>query len=221
MLGPSSNVFFFPALQVAMPKPDTFPRSVTLHFPPSVYQKTGASEILPRLLQIFQPDSLRCVQFLRSAKTRVTFHEKAVGDYHLSEGVPFEDQAISVTRDADKVTVLYLRDCTKWLVRMSLTSSPSMAKFLQWNALSPLTSPICTMGTILSRWSFTKTFRIFSPYVAADAICDVVGNQSSALCVEKLVIGPSPALCLAGAVAVIKWAIWPESVRRSGTQSLL
>ena len=144
----------------------------------------------------------------------------AVRDYHLSKGVRFEDQAIPVSRDADEVTVLYFRDRTNWVARMSSTS-PFMAKFLQWNALSPLTYPICTMGTVLCRWSFTATFRILSPYVAATAICGTVGNQSSALCVEKLVIGPSPALCLAGAVTVIKRAIWPESVRRPGTQSLL
>ena len=66
--------------------------------------------MLPKLLQIFQPDSLHCVQFLRSGKIRVTFCEKAVCDHHLSEGVRFEDQDIPVTRDADKVTVLYLRD---------------------------------------------------------------------------------------------------------------
>ena len=93
-----------------MPTPDTSPTSVVLHFLPSVYQKTGASEMLLKLLQIFQPDSLRCVQFLCSGKIRVTFREKAVRDHHLSEAVRFEDQDIPVTRDPDKVTVLYLRD---------------------------------------------------------------------------------------------------------------
>ena len=82
-----------------MPTPDTFPTSVVLRFPPIVYQKTGASEMLPKLLQIFHPDILRCVQFLRSGKIRVTFREKAVREYHLSEGVRFEDQAIPVTSD--------------------------------------------------------------------------------------------------------------------------
>ena len=62
--------------------------------------------MFPKLLQIFQPDSLSCVQFLRSGKIRVAFREKAIRDYYLPEGVRFEDQAIPVTRD----TLLYLRN---------------------------------------------------------------------------------------------------------------
>ena len=34
-----------------MSTPETFPKSVVLHFPPNVYQKIGANEILPQLLQ--------------------------------------------------------------------------------------------------------------------------------------------------------------------------
>ncbi|KAK2568583.1 hypothetical protein P5673_006517 [Acropora cervicornis] len=93
-----------------MPTQDVFPKSVVLHFPPSVYQKTGASEMLPKLLQILQPDNLRCVQFLRGGRVRVSYREKAVRDHCLSGGMRFEDQDIPVTRDAEKVTVRYLRD---------------------------------------------------------------------------------------------------------------
>ena len=74
----SNDVFVVFALQIAMPTQDVFPKSVVLHFPPSVYQKTGASEMLPKLLQILQPDDLRCVQFLRDGRVRVSFREKAV-----------------------------------------------------------------------------------------------------------------------------------------------
>ena len=90
------------------------------HLPPSVYQKTGASEMFPKLLQIFQPDSLRCVQFLRSGKIRVTFREKAVRDYYLSEGVRFEGQANPMTRACD-ITVPSELAVRKWLARMSST----------------------------------------------------------------------------------------------------
>ena len=45
----------------------------------------------------------------------------AVRDHHLSKGVRYEDQAIPESWDADEVTVLYLRDHTKWLARMSST----------------------------------------------------------------------------------------------------
>ena len=93
-----------------MPSSDYFPRSVVLHFPPSVYQKTGSSEMLPQLLQIFKREDLRCIQFLRDGEVRVSFREKSVRDYHAAEGVCFDDQDIPVTRDAEKLTAVYLRD---------------------------------------------------------------------------------------------------------------
>ena len=89
---------------------DYFPRSVVLQFPPSVYQKTGSSEMFSQLLQILKPEDLRCIQFLRGEKVRVSFREKSVLDYHLAKGVPFDDHDIPVTRDAEKLTVVYLRD---------------------------------------------------------------------------------------------------------------
>ena len=93
-----------------MPTDDEFPKSVVLHFPPSVYQRTGASAMLPKLLQILNLEDLRCVQFLRSGRVRVSFREKAVCDHFLSEGMLQDDQAIPLTRDAEKVTMLYIRD---------------------------------------------------------------------------------------------------------------
>ena len=65
-------------LQIAMTSHDAFPKSVVLHFPPDVYQNTGATQMLPQLLQILKPDELRCVQFLRGGKVRVSFKDKAV-----------------------------------------------------------------------------------------------------------------------------------------------
>ena len=93
-----------------MPSSDYFPRSVVPHFPPSVYQKTGSSEMLPQLLQIFKREDLRCIQFLRDGEVRVSFREKSVRDYHSAEGLRFDDQDIHVTRDAEKLTVVYLCD---------------------------------------------------------------------------------------------------------------
>ena len=83
---------------------------MVLHFLRSVYQKTGSSEILPQLLQIFKREDLRCIQFLHDGKVRVSFREKSVRDYHSAEGVRFDDQDIPVTRDAEKLTVVYLHN---------------------------------------------------------------------------------------------------------------
>ena len=51
-------------LQIEMPMQDDFPKNVVLPFPPSVYQKFGAAEMIPKLLEILHIEDLRCVQFL-------------------------------------------------------------------------------------------------------------------------------------------------------------
>ena len=106
----ASDVLVVLVLQVAMSSLDAFPRSLVLHFPPSVYQKIGASEILPQLLRKFEPDEVRCVQFLRGGKVRVTFRKPSAHDYWLEKGLCVKGLDVPVTRDGVKVTVLYLRD---------------------------------------------------------------------------------------------------------------
>ena len=56
---------------------------MVLHFPPNVYQRIGAAEMLPKLLEILQIEDLRCVQFLRNGRVRVSFHEKETRDHFL------------------------------------------------------------------------------------------------------------------------------------------
>ena len=80
-----------------MPTQDDFPKSVVLYFPPSVYQKIGAAEMLPKLLESLTIEDLCCVQFLRNGIVRVSFFEKETLDRFLSEGMRFEDQEIPVT----------------------------------------------------------------------------------------------------------------------------
>ena len=84
--------------------------SVVLHFPPSVYQKIGAAEMIPKLLEIFNIGDLRCLQFLRNGNVRVSLCEKEVRDHYLVEGMRFGDHDIPVTKDGQKVSVLYIRD---------------------------------------------------------------------------------------------------------------
>ena len=66
--------------------------------------------MVPKLVQILRPEDLRCVQFLHVGGVRVSFRGKAGRDRLLSEGMRFEDQDIPVTKDAERVTVLYMRD---------------------------------------------------------------------------------------------------------------
>ena len=96
--------------QKEMPTQDEYPKSVVLHFPPSVYQKIGAAEMVPKLLEIFNVEDLRCLQFLRNGKVHVSFREKEVRDRYLVEGMRFGDHDIPVTKDGQKVSVLYIRD---------------------------------------------------------------------------------------------------------------
>ena len=66
--------------------------------------------MLPKLLEILQIEDLHCVQFLRNGRVRVSFHEKETHDHFLSEGMRFEDEHIPVTKDGQKVTVLFIQD---------------------------------------------------------------------------------------------------------------
>ena len=73
-------------------------------------KKKGPEGMLPKLLQILNAEDLRCVQFLRGGRVRVSFREEADRDHFFSEGMRLDDEDIPVTRDAEKVTVLYIRD---------------------------------------------------------------------------------------------------------------
>ena len=66
--------------------------------------------LLPTLLEILQIEDLRCMKFLPNARVLVSFYEKDIRDRFLSESMRFRDQDIPVTRDGQKVTVVYIRD---------------------------------------------------------------------------------------------------------------
>ena len=117
-----------------MPTQDDFPKSVVLHFPPGVYQKFGAAEMIPKLLEILHIEDLRCVQFLRNGKARISFREKEVRDLYLVGGLRFGDHDIPVTKDGQKVTVLYIRDLPYEVPSDDLVDFFSnYGKFLPWN----------------------------------------------------------------------------------------
>lgn len=82
-----------------MSTPETLPKSVVLHFPPSIHQKIGASDILPQLLEKLVPDEVRCVQFLCSGRVRATFRKSSACDYWLSEELYMCGQVVPVNRD--------------------------------------------------------------------------------------------------------------------------
>ena len=78
---------------------------MVLHFPPSIYQRTDAAEMLPPLLEILNPEDLRCAQFLPGGRVRLSFREKSVRDHLLTEGPFFGDEDIPVIRHAENLTL--------------------------------------------------------------------------------------------------------------------
>ena len=136
--------------------------------------------------------------------------------------MPFEDQDIPVARDAEKVTVLYLRDLPYEVASndvIDFLSAYGGVLTVECSVAAVFTN-LCD-GTELSRWSLMKTCRTFFLYAVVNFVCSIVVSQSSALCAVNLVIGLSLAHCLAGAGTVINPAIWPDSVRRPGSKFLL
>ena len=205
-----------------MPTDDEFPKSVVLHFPPSVYQRTGASAMLPKLLQILNLEDLRCVQFLRSGRVRVSFREKAVRDHFLSEGMLLDDQAIPVTRDAEKVTVLYIRDLPYEVASDDVVDFfSSFGEVLTVERSVAVDTPNLCNGNRVLKMGLRKTCRISCPFVDTSVGFGTEASLFSVLCVVSLGIGPRPAHCLVGVAIAIKLAIWPETVRRPGTRHLL
>ena len=89
-----------------MSTPETFPKSVVLHFPPSIHQMIGASDILPQLLEKLVPEEVRCVQFLRGGRVRVTFRESSACDYWLSEELYMCGHVVPVTCDIKRKTLV-------------------------------------------------------------------------------------------------------------------
>ena len=60
-------------------------------------------------MEILNPEHLRCAQFLRCGRVRLSFRE-SLRDHLLTEGLCFGDEDIPVTRHAEKLTVVYVRD---------------------------------------------------------------------------------------------------------------
>ena len=93
-----------------MPPSELYPKSLLLHFPPQVYQRTSPSDLLPKVLEIVKPEVLKCAQFLQGGKVRLSFKEKSDRDHILYEGLCVDGVDIPVTEHGKKLTTVYLRD---------------------------------------------------------------------------------------------------------------
>ena len=93
-----------------MPPSELYPKSLLLHFPPQVYQRTSPSDLLPKVLEIVKAEVLKCAQFLQGGKVRLSFKEKSGCDHLLYEGLCVDGVDIPVTEHVKKLTIVYLRD---------------------------------------------------------------------------------------------------------------
>ena len=212
-------VIFF---QVPMSTPETFPKSVVLHFPPNVYQKIGASEILPQLLQKFEPDEVRCVQFLRGGKVRVTFRKSSARDFRLTKLLHLKGYDVPVTRDDEKLSVLHLRDLPYEVHADDLQDFFSAyGTVLAMERSTNADFPSLCDGNRVIKMILKKICRIFSLCLDLSVVCGIVTSRFSISCAVSMVIVPRPVRSLAGAGAVISRAMWPESAHRPGAQSLV
>ena len=93
-----------------MPPSELYPKSLLLHFPPQVYQRTSTSDLLPKVLEIVKPEVLKCAQSLQGGKVCLSFKEKSGRNHLLYEGLCVDGVGIPVTEHGKKLTIVYLRD---------------------------------------------------------------------------------------------------------------
>ena len=201
-----------------MPSYDTYPRSATLHFPSEVYQKIDAFELLPQLLEIVEPEDLKCVQFLRGGKVCLSFKEKSVRAQYISEGLRFNGQDIPVTRDAEKLTIVYLHD-----LRYEIAGDDVYDFFSSYGDVLTVERSVSTAFPSLCDGN--RVIKIVLeqslPSVVVNVVYGIVNSLRSVSCIVKLAIVPSPALSLVCFAAAGSRVIWPVSVRGLGIQLLL
>ena len=186
-----------------------------------MYQKIGANEILPQLLQKFEPDEVRCVQFLRGGKARVTFRKSSARDYWLTKVLHLKGHDVPVTRDGEKLSVLHLRDLPYEVHADDLQdffSAYGTVLAMERSTNADFLS-LCD-GNRVIKMILEKDLPYFLTVFGFE--CRLwYRDQPIHSCAVSMVIVPRPVRSLAGAGAVISRAMWPESAHRPGAQFLV
>ena len=121
-----------------------------------------------------------------------------------------------MTKDGQKVTVLFIRDLG--VVSDDLIDFfSSYGEVLTVERSMAASFPNLCNGNRILKLILNEDLLC----VAISVVCGIVDNLFSVLCAVNLVIGPSPAHSLADAAIVIKLAIRPEKARAPGTCFLL
>ena len=86
------------------------PRTLAVHFPPTVYRSTGSAQVLPDLVKSLDIANVQCIQFVPNGIVRVTFKESAQCDAALASGVSFRGSKLTVAPVDARTRLVYVRD---------------------------------------------------------------------------------------------------------------
>ena len=87
------------------------PRTLAVHFPPTIYRSTGSAQVLPDLVKSLDIANVQCIQFVPNGIVRVTFKESAQCDAALASGVSFRGGSKLRVAHVDAQTrLVYVRD---------------------------------------------------------------------------------------------------------------
>ena len=86
------------------------PRTLAVHFPPTIYRSTGSAQVLPDLVKCLDIANVQCIQFVPNGIIRVTFKESAQCDAALASGVSFHGSKLRVAPVDARTPLVYVRD---------------------------------------------------------------------------------------------------------------
>ena len=105
--GPGLNLGAFPFAMSAVVQ---CPRTLAVHFPPTVYRSAGSAQVLPDLAKSLDIANVQCIQFVPNGIVRVTFKESAQCDAALASGVSFRGSKLRVSPVDARTRLVYVRD---------------------------------------------------------------------------------------------------------------
>ena len=86
------------------------PRTLAVHFPPTIYRSSGTAQVLPDLAKSLDIVNVQCIQFVPNGIVRVTFKESAQCDAALASGVSFRGSKLRVSPVDARTRLVYVRD---------------------------------------------------------------------------------------------------------------
>ena len=86
------------------------PRTLAVHFPPTIYRSTGSAQVLPDLVKSLDIANVQCIQFVPNGIVHVTFKESAQCDAALASGVSFHGSKLTVAPVDARTRLVCVRD---------------------------------------------------------------------------------------------------------------